>query len=315
MTKTIAVHDGTFHSDDALAVFFLRQLPAFSGARVLRTRDADAIAGADAVCDVGGVFDPKAMRFDHHQKDCKELFLESHIPLASCGMVYREFMREINKALLAANGRNVDKHIDYVCERMYFLFVQEIDAIDNGVEQYPEDAVPLYQLHTTISERIRMMNECAEFEDAVELIGSEYLNRLLNFVDTEIPLIDMSKKAFSDRFSVDSSGKIVLFDVFCKAENFLKRLEKESKIKQDKQLLYIVNPRTGGNWMIYAIGTGRQFESRKSLPFKGLRDEELSKACGIPGGIFVHKSGFLAAFKTKEQALSFAKLALNSKNE
>lgn len=37
------------------------------------------------------------------------------------------------------------------------------------------------------------------------------------------------------------------------------------------------------------------FESRKALPeaWRGLRDEELSKASGIEGGIFIHASGFI----------------------
>lgn len=42
----------------------------------------------------------------------------------------------------------------------------------------------------------------------------------------------------------------------------------------------------------------------------GLRDEELSKASGIDGCVFVHISGFLAINKTKEGALAMAKQSL-----
>lgn len=55
-----------------------------------------------------------------------------------------------------------------------------------------------------------------------------------------------------------------------------------------------------------------RFESRKPLPtmWRGLRDEELSKETGIPGGIFVHMSGFIGGNHTYEGALAMAKSAL-----
>ena len=42
----------------------------------------------------------------------------------------------------------------------------------------------------------------------------------------------------------------------------------------------------------------------------GMRDEELSKASGIDGCVFVHISGFLAINKTKEGALEMARKSL-----
>ena len=46
---------------------------------------------------------------------------------------------------------------------------------------------------------------------------------------------------------------------------------------------------------------------QKLLPnYCGLRDEELSNACGIPECIFVHISGFLGINKTREGALQMA---------
>jgi uncharacterized UPF0160 family protein len=46
------------------------------------------------------------------------------------------------------------------------------------------------------------------------------------------------------------------------------------------------------------------------LPWKGLRDDALSKESGIEGGIFVHISGFIGGNKTKEGALAMARKAL-----
>lgn len=55
-----------------------------------------------------------------------------------------------------------------------------------------------------------------------------------------------------------------------------------------------------------------KFESRKPLPspWRGLRDDELSKEADIPGCVFVHMSGFIGGNLTYEGALSMARAAL-----
>lgn len=54
------------------------------------------------------------------------------------------------------------------------------------------------------------------------------------------------------------------------------------------------------------------FECRKFLPepWRGVRDEALSKLTGIEGCIFVHANGFIGGNKTKEGALVMAAAAL-----
>ena len=66
MTKTICVHNATFHADDALSVFFLLNTKEFEGSTIYRTRDPELIANADAVADVGGVYDHEKRRYDHY---------------------------------------------------------------------------------------------------------------------------------------------------------------------------------------------------------------------------------------------------------
>ncbi|KAH0794436.1 metal-dependent protein hydrolase [Histomonas meleagridis] len=310
--KTIATHSGNFHADDALSIYFLHNTNEFKDAKVVRTRDQSIIDNADCVCDVGLIYDPEKRRFDHHQVGFKETFADGNYPMASCGIVYKEFGKEINRKILEKNGRDIGEHSEYIYNKMYTKFVFEIDCIDNGVQQIPPDATPLYEIRTGISTRISMLNLDGTFEDAVNLIGKEYEEKLIRLFDSEIPAIEIAKEAYESRFTVDASGKIVLFNEPCPAEPHLKNIEKEKNVPKTEQLLYIVSPRLNGNWSIKAIGTDRSFVLRKPLPYKGLRDEELSEQCGIPGGVFVHKNGFLSIFKTKDQAIQFAKLALNS---
>lgn len=60
--------------------------------------------------------------------------------------------------------------------------------------------------------------------------------------------------------------------------------------------IYVVYPDESGKWRIQAVPiSSDSFESRKALPeqWRGLRDDALSEKSGIPGGIFVHASGFI----------------------
>ena len=56
----IATHSGTFHCDEALGTWMLKQTKAFGGegTKILRTRDPDLLKDADVVIDVGGIYDP-----------------------------------------------------------------------------------------------------------------------------------------------------------------------------------------------------------------------------------------------------------------
>lgn len=66
--KVIGTHDGKFHCDEVLACALLKLLPQYSDATIKRTRNQTILDTCDVVVDVGGVFDPKNHRYDHHQR-------------------------------------------------------------------------------------------------------------------------------------------------------------------------------------------------------------------------------------------------------
>ncbi|KTF75766.1 hypothetical protein cypCar_00049100, partial [Cyprinus carpio] len=68
MKMRIGTHNGTFHCDEVLACFLLRQLPEYKDAEIARSRDASLLAQCDVVVDVGGEYDPARQRYDHHQR-------------------------------------------------------------------------------------------------------------------------------------------------------------------------------------------------------------------------------------------------------
>lgn len=87
--STVITHDTAFHADEVIAVALLRQ--AGYQFEITRTRNPTVLAEAVAdknilVLDVGGVYDPEMLNFDHHQN--KEL-------LSAAGLVYEHFKNEI----------------------------------------------------------------------------------------------------------------------------------------------------------------------------------------------------------------------------
>lgn len=100
--KRIGTHNGTFHCDEALACFLLRQTEQFRSAQIVRTRDLEVLEQLDCVVDVGGVYDADRLRFDHHQRGFFETFSDTtKTKLSSAGLVYKHFGREVLSSMAA----------------------------------------------------------------------------------------------------------------------------------------------------------------------------------------------------------------------
>jgi uncharacterized UPF0160 family protein len=313
--KRIAVHDQTFHADDTLAVYFLLQTEEFRSSEIVRTRDPSVYESCDCVVDVGGVYDHERRRYDHHQPGCEEAFPRSLVPFASCGLVYRHFGREVLHTLLQRRSFEVSGDaFEYVYESLYFQFVQEIDATDNGISQVPATISPRYENCTGITTRIKMKNphwksenaDCdLAFRRAIEYIGQEFEGLVYRCVQYGLKELEMTRTGFSGRFALDESGEIMEIPRFFTYLTYLKRIEGDNP-----QVNFIIYPREDGTWTIRGVGTGRGFELRKSLPHAGVSPKELSELTSIPGAIFSHKNALIAVFDNRSHALAFAKYAV-----
>lgn len=84
-------------------------------------------------------------------------------------------------------------------------------------------------------------------------------------------------------------------------------IEKERGIEGQTKFILVHN--TDGSWRVRAMSLNMNtYALRKQILPKclGMRDQELSDACGIPGCVFVHINGFIGINKTKEGALQMA---------
>nr|CAB3450714.1 unnamed protein product [Digitaria exilis] len=184
--KRVGTHNGSFHCDEALGCFLIRLTSQFAGADVVRTRDPQILDTLDAVLDVGGVYDPSRHRYDHHQKGFNEVFGHGfNTKLSSAGLVYKHFGKEIIAKELGVNEDHEDVYRLYIA--IYKSFVEALDAIDNGINQYDTDQPPKYVNNTHLSSRVGRLNpdwtdpdqspekENAAFQQAMLLAGGEFM--------------------------------------------------------------------------------------------------------------------------------------------
>ncbi|CAL2260739.1 unnamed protein product [Prunus armeniaca] len=180
--KRVGTHNGSFHCDEALGCFMIRLTDKFSNAEIVRTRDPQVLEGLDAVLDVGGVYDPSRDRYDHHQKGFEEVFGHGFkTKLSSAGLVYKHFGKEIIAKELQVDEGHLDVHRLFLA--VYKSFMEAIDAVDNGINQYDTEQPPRYVNNTHLSSRVGKLNldwidpdqstekENEAFHQAMELAG------------------------------------------------------------------------------------------------------------------------------------------------
>lgn len=178
-------------------------------------------------------------------------------------------------------------------------------------------SAPLGVTSNNVSPEQKQAEEDERFLKASHFVGEQFLSELMDKYHAWLPARTVVKQAFADRTKYDPEGRIMV--VPWKAEgvpwsDHLYALEKENGAQgQVKYVLFAENGEADSKWRIRAVSVeAGSFENRKDLPdaWKGVRDEELSKVSGIPGGIFIHASGFIGGNKTFDGALQMAQKAL-----
>ncbi|XP_020247637.1 UPF0160 protein MYG1, mitochondrial-like [Asparagus officinalis] len=207
---------------------------------------------------------------------------------------------------------------------VYKSFVEAIDAIDNGVNQYDTDQPPRYVSKTNLSSRVGRLNldwmdpdqssekENAAFHKAMALAGTEFLESVRYYAKSWLPARSIVMECLASRGDIDPSGEIMALNKDCPWKLHIFELEEELKIDPSIKYALYQDDRSK-NWRVQAVAiSADKFESRRPLPlpWRGLRDEELSKESGIPGCVFVHMSGFIGGNRTYDGALAMARAAL-----
>lgn len=320
----IGTHDGSFHCDEVLAISMLSLLPKYkpsSNTYIIRTRNPELLDKCNIVVDVGAIYDPATLRFDHHQRSFVDCLNEGefiHTKLSSAGLIYKHFGKDIIRHVLSqlhdndnAANETSDKEaisnefVNICYNKLYKDFMEHIDAIDNGISICSDGTEPRYHISTTLSSRIGQFNPAwnepqtnelqnIHFGKAMIVTCQEFLSHLEIIKKSWWPARSIVQHAIDKRYEVVEDGSIIILEQACPWKEHLFEIESEQSI--NPKIIYALYQDIGSSWRIQSVPiTPQSFESRKKLPNEwcGFRDEELSGKTGIPGGIFIHASGFI----------------------
>lgn len=308
----LVTHNGPFHADDVMATALVR-LFVHGDIDIIRTRDAEKIAAADIVIDVGGVYDAATNRFDHHQFRTTEDRVRSRfmpaVPLSSAGMVLEWLV----------DREDIEEDVARI---LYRDLVADIDLHDNGEAAAVPEGFPM---GASLSMAISRFNPSwdggkdfdADFVKAVEF-ATVVLDNALRSAEAEVKAVNIVKAAAAESPDEDVLQMPLAVP---NARNIVVDLELPHSL--------IVHPSDFGGWMVMTVPPSREdmFSQRVPLPenWAGKRGEELNAALAEAGidqaildegheanasAVFTHTGRFCGGHGTKDASLAMAKAAL-----
>lgn len=307
----IATHSGKFHADDVFAVAVLDIV--FPGCELIRTRDPERIVAADFAVDVGGVWEPQAGRFDHHQKGFAGA-RQSGVVYASAGLVWKEHgARCVAKLAQVHTGHApAEREAREMAYAIDADLVQYLDMSDTGAAR---NAPGGYGLSAVVSgfnptwlddQRAGSVAAADElrlrqFRRAMMFMAEVLANQVKYRVGTLLALdqVRQGEKIEGGRLLILSNSALPWVPVV--------------RNEMPKVLFVISYSPAEQRYMLHTVpATTDSFEARMDLPasWAGLQGEELAAVTGVPDAVFCHNGRFIAAAVSYEGALRMARLAL-----
>lgn len=294
---TIITHNAKFHSDDVFAVATL--LLVYPEAKVIRTRDDEEIKKADIVVDVGGIYDERSMRFDHHQLAGAGQ-RPNGIEYSSFGLIWKKFGVELIGSQEAA------AFFDQV-------LVQSIDAGDNGINTFDlviPDASPYL-----IGGIVDLYRGTWKEEDDWDERFSEcvkwaqwMLKRQIKVIQDEVEARNIIREIYK---KTENKSLIIVDEQY----DFGREVVNGVLIDYPEPVYSILYRADHHNWQLVSVRKEHgSFNMRKPLPesWRAKSGDEFSTASGVEGSFFCHRSGFMCVVKSKEGAVKLAQIALNA---
>jgi uncharacterized UPF0160 family protein len=294
-SKKLITHNGSFHADDIFACATLCLMLEKNGEtfEIIRTRDEEIIKTGDYVFDLGGIYDSKQNKFDHHQPGGAGK-RENGIEYSSFGLVWKKLGIEI-----CGN----QKIVDIIDKKL----VAPVDAFDNGIDLVTNnyEVSPYFIEHAFISMqptwREGSLSENEMFFKSVE-IAKEILKR--EIIQTQDAVL--AEESVISIYKNSSDKKIIVLD---------KNYPCEYVLNNFPEPLFVIYPRENNTWSARAVQDNpKTFINRKNFPkpWAGLRDEELANVSGVRDAVFCHRGLFLAVAQSKEGAVKLAQIAVES---
>jgi uncharacterized UPF0160 family protein len=292
--KTVAVHSGSFHSDDVFAIAILKLIN--SNFEVIRTRDEKVLKNVDMRVDVGSKYFVDTMDFDHHQDsfDLVHNNFNNEIPYAACGLIWKHFGHILIK----------DEEERRFVEDKLITF---IDADDNGIRVYDtKSGVYPYTLQNVI----------ASYKPTFDDRKQDFDRGFFEAVDFAKHILMVEIKRAKSQTKI----KNILEKAVKKYEGFgyvflKKSVPWKNYIIENSDAKYVIYKASNDNYHVQGIPVDKNsFRVRKPFPKKwgGLKNEDFQKMSNIKSGVFCHKGLFLSVTEKKSDAIKLVEFALNN---
>jgi uncharacterized UPF0160 family protein len=283
-----STHDGRFHADEIFALAVLNLF--YPDLEIIRSRDENIYKNTDIIVDVGYVYDPDNLIFDHHQRSFS-LKRESGIPYASFGLVWKHYGE------LLCGSSETSEYIDSV-------IVQAIDADDNGIDIY-ETKIDGIGFHTLSDIIESFVPRHVHDDDNVQKGFDHALNFATSYMKKQIKLakelFEVALPNIRDAIKVAENPRILIFKKFDKTWlNFISR--------ESKKALFVIFPTHRKTWAIRSIPkNGKKFEYGKLLPAEwGGRQKDFAEISEVRDALYCHNGCFLAEAKSLDGANKLA---------
>lgn len=263
---TLATHDGGHHMDDAMATAIILLCLGRYNVRVIRTKDPEALTSADILVDVGKVYDPDNLRFDHHQESGgSDLPQDSKRPrgFASAGLVWLHFGRKAVTKCLGLQG-DAEPDEELVCrvvEGVDRALMVPIDNWDNGLDR-GFSGIPVQFMASAMSFR-RAVHGCTDLLTVT--IG--------NLVNREAFRRDILTRLHSEEGPRlwDINGNLIL----CGSEDQRVDLGAADEVIRErygKSVLGVISVMKGGRWVLILSGYALTSSGKSSVRIKFERE-------------------------------------------
>ena len=282
-------HGGVFHADEVMATVILSKV--MEEVRVCRTFKVPEDIAEDVV-----VYDIGYGELDHHQKGGNGA-RENEVPYAACGLVWKKY------------GMKVCEGSEKVWDIIDRTLIQGIDATDNGA--MPRVDYPTQTM--TISAIVSGFNPNWDSNDDPDscfmkafALAEQVFDNCLERAKGLVKADEIVEEAIGK-----SEGNIMVLDQFVPWD--MPIFNSENEKAADIQFVVFPSNRGGYNWQCVPDAPG-SFGQRKSVPesWRGLRGEDLQKETGVATASFCHPAGFIGGADTLEDAITLARLAIES---
>jgi uncharacterized UPF0160 family protein len=288
-----STHNGRFHADEIFALAVLKLV--YPDLEIVRSRDENVYKTADIIVDVGHVYDPDNLIFDHHQRSFT-LKRESGIPYASFGLVWKQY-----GGLLCGSSKT-SEYIDTV-------IVQAIDADDNGIDIFETkiDGIGIHTLPDIIESFVPRHVDDDRVQkgfDRALKFATTYMKRQIKLgkelFEVALPKIRRAIKLAED-------PRVLVFKKFDKT--WLNFIAHESEAAR-----FVIFPTHRKTWAIRSVPKkGQKFDYCKLLPAAwGGRQKDFAEISDVQDALYCHNGCFLAEAGSQEGADKLAAIALKN---